>query len=142
MRTWTGDGDVDGVIYADLAFSKSGGESDGYTNYGWDAVTNLNSYEFTGDKYDGDFGTNYVISASSSSGNDRFYVMSLVTIGTYTNWYENLSSDYYDYWTVDGSDNNFGAGKEDTENWFIPWASGSGRRWREYRHVVWCSHLL
>ena len=75
-----GDGTPDGVIYADLAHSKSGQLGDLNGVYSYISKTNLKEYIVSKDTYkknDG-FGTKPIISLKSGSiGNSRFYVMAL-----------------------------------------------------------------
>ena len=80
-----GDGEVDGVIYADLAHSQSGdwGSVNNEQNanlgaYSYTAQTNLKKYTISENKYSGNFGEKEIITLKSrSSGNARFYVMAL-----------------------------------------------------------------
>ena len=108
-----GNGTVDGVIYADLAFSKSGqwygnanANDDTSRNYGkftYTKQTNLKEYIINENKYEGYFGKKEVLKLKpNSTGNPRFYVMSLedfnigsfgednVLPGTYY-WYKNAN---------------------------------------------------
>ena len=93
------DGIVDGVIYADLAHSKSGhwgpyigGIYNG--QYSYTAKTNLKGYDVSNNKYNGDFGEKEIVTLKSgSTGNARFYVMALedFTTSNYSMffWYNN-----------------------------------------------------
>ena len=81
-----GDGIVDGVIYADLAVGGSGQWS-GKTYTIPIKSTTFKKYYISQENYTGDFGTNPVISALNSDGEDRFYVMTLKDYGKYQ-WYD------------------------------------------------------
>ena len=113
----TGDGTVDGVIYADLAVGGSGvWGSNGYGKYEIPKETNLKQYYIEEENYPGVFGTGKVIAQMEGTTgiNDRFYVMALedITIETIFCWY-NAASGKLDK-TVDSSTYDFGAGKENT----------------------------
>lgn len=125
-----GDGTEDGVIYADLAFSKSGtwnpaGNTGTYATKGgawsYSAKSNLKEYVISEETYNGAFGTKPVLKASSTEGTDRFYVMALsdVNPGTYYRWYEAAYdsgiSDYTNY------SYEFGKGKTNTHNMITAW---------------------
>ena len=78
-----GDGTVDGVIYADLAKSVTGtwyiaGDyGDNSYDYSYTAQNNLKKYTISQESYTGNFGTKPVIKATTTEGNDRFYLMAL-----------------------------------------------------------------
>ena len=133
-----GDGTVDGVIFADLAFSKSGtwntyDTSDStYNNrgtYSYSAQTNLKQYYISQESYEGKFGTAAVISpVSGTTGNDRFYVMALsnFTTSSYSTWYwyySAYSTKISDYSTI--TSQNFGSGKQNTANMISKWNSSA-----------------
>ena len=110
-----GNGTVDGVIYADLAFSK---EATYWYGYSYEAVAaeDLKDYYISG-TYDGDFneeGEPKEVLTATGDGEDRFYVMALedVTTADYTTfyWYYNA------YGNMDASDTSteFGTGKTNT----------------------------
>ena len=92
-----GNGTVDGVIYADLAFSKSGKYGKGIIySYSYEAKSNLKEYLVSSQKYNGDFGEKEIVTVKeNSTGNQRFYVMALEDFKasyrkTFT-WYQNSS---------------------------------------------------
>ena len=74
-----GDGEADGVIYADLAQSSEAEAQ--YTNsngvYSYTAKTNLNEYTISQNKHSGKFGEKEIIKLKKDKGNPRFYVMAL-----------------------------------------------------------------
>ena len=136
-----GDGTVDGVIYADLAFSQSGdwynkdiNWGQGYGTYSYTAQTNLKEYTISKNKYkrnDG-FGEKEIITLKpNSSGNKRFYVMSLTnfTTGSYTegsgysegsySWYKNAESKMPD--PVKDTSTDFGTGYTNTGTMIRIW---------------------
>ena len=123
-----GDGTVDGLIFADLAFAGSGTwGSELKTGFSYSAVTSgLKSYYISKESYsDSIWGTHVVISpVSGTSGTDRFYIMSLTDFD---------SSDHYWYYSANMSDYSsytsfaFGKGKENTTKMITKWnASGYG----------------
>ena len=132
-----GDGTVDGVIYADLAKSVTGcwviGTSYGniYCNYSYTAQSNLKKYTILQKSYTGDFGTKPVIKATTTEGNDRFYVMALKDValdGTstaernsvYWNWYYNAYGNLDSSMNTEGT-NDFGEGKSKTQTMITKW---------------------
>ena len=81
-----GNGTVDGIIYADLAYDKSGDWYNSVTNdgkyfgtYSYDAKTNLNEYVVSSKTYkvNEGFGENKIIKIKKNKNNPRFYVMAL-----------------------------------------------------------------
>ncbi len=126
-----GDGAVDGVIFADLAFSKSGtwntyNTSDStyntYGAYSYSAKSNLKDYYISQSSYSGKFDTKPVISpVRGTTGNDRFYIMALdnFTTSSYSYWYWYKSGDISDYATI--TSGNFGTGKQNTANMITAW---------------------
>ena len=123
-----GDGTVDGVIFADLAFDNSGQWSDSWGSWSYTAQTDLKDYYVSQESYTDKFGTKPVISpVSGTTGNDRFYVMALSDIdgkqnGTYYDWYNaaygkatNILS------AVSNSTNDFGSGKSNTKTVMTAW---------------------
>ena len=92
-----GNGTVDGVIYADLAVGGSGTaweDRDG--TYTIPTSGNFKKYKVTQESYAGSFGTGKVIAPvdpSSSSGNERFYVIALGNVGSgiYVFWNSSTS---------------------------------------------------
>ena len=116
-----GEGTPDGVIYADLAISKSGQWGDANGVYAYDAITDTKDYIISETDYTGTFGTKPVISAvPESDGEERFYVMALTDMN---------SNDYYwygnayisDYSTVTSVD--FGTGEANTATMIEKWNS-------------------
>ena len=123
-----GNGTVDGVIFADLAFSKSGewGNTYGFGTYSYSANSDLKQYYVSQKSYTDDFGTAEVIApVSETSGNDRFYVMALDDVGKYYDWY------YSARYSISNIDNNnkkltsidFGTGKTNTTTMILKWNS-------------------
>ena len=133
-----GDGNADGVIYADLAHSKSGnflhefnsGFSRERIEYSYEAKDNLKEYIISKKNSEiTTFGANKVIKLKSGSiGNSRFYVMALEDfttgsmigdkVGKYY-WYYNA----YDKMSTYETDTsvNFGTGYENTGNMIRIW---------------------
>ncbi len=133
-----GDGEVDGIIFADLAFSKSGtwntyNTSDSALNekgtYSYSAVSNLKNYTISEDKYNGKFGEAEIISVvKGSTGNDRFYIMALenFTTSSYSTWYWYYSAGstgFSDYADITSGD--FGTGKQNTATMISKWNSSA-----------------
>ena len=135
-----GDGEADGIIYADLAHSKSGdfynekvNWGQGYGTYSYEVQTNLNEYTVSNNTYkknDG-FGENKIIKLKKDKNNPRFYVMALedfrtgsfevgnsqgYTEGTYY-WYKEANGDMDPLITL----NDFGQGKENTRKMIAKW---------------------
>ena len=112
------DGAVDGVIYADLVFDKSGqwGSNENGT-YTINKVTDVKDYYISKTNYEGIFGTKDVLTAIGQ-GDNRFYVMALSDISTseYT-WYESKGSDGKEVVTS----GDFGKGKENTATMIAAW---------------------
>ena len=130
-----GDGEVDGVIYADLAFSRSGkwgpynnGQYADDGEFSYTSLENLKEYTLSKKKYDDKFGEKEVISLKSGTmGNSRFYVIALKDFKAPNNepirWYKNA----YKYpdglmttWQTDTSA-NFGSGYTNTGNMIEIW---------------------
>ena len=113
-----GNGTVDGVIYADLAFDKSG-EWSADDLYTINKETDLKDYYVSKANYEGDFGTKDVLT-SIGEGNDRFYVMALsdISTSTYTLYNSKLDDEISNI-----SSTNFGTGKTNTANWIEIWNS-------------------
>lgn len=134
-----GDGTVDGVIFADLAFSKSGTWNTCNTSksayntrgtYSYSAQSNLKQYYVSQESYTGKFGTAAVLSpVSGTTGNDRFYVMALSDFTTFSSyyawyWYKSAySTTISDYSTITSQD--FGSGKQNTANMISKWNSSA-----------------
>ena len=116
-----GDGTVDGVIYADLAFSK---EANYWYGYSYEAIAeeDLKDYYVSKTNYEGDFGTKDVLTPTGD-GEDRFYVMALENFteaGNYYCWYDAAydegMSDYATYTST-----AFGTGKANTTAMITKW---------------------
>ena len=124
-----GDGTVDGVIFADLAFSKSGTwNNDSWSSWSYTAQTGLKDYYVSQESYTDKYGTKPVISpVSSTTGNDRFYVMALTDIdgkqnGTYYDWYNAAYGKATNILSgVSTSANDFGSGKSNTKTVMTAW---------------------
>ena len=118
-----GDGNVDGVIFADLAFSNSGtwGSDSSYGTWSYSASTNLKQYYISQESYTDDFGTAEVIApVSGTSGNDRFYVVALDDVdSSYHYWYYSAYGKISNYNTITSQD--FGSGKQNTSNMISAW---------------------
>ncbi len=121
-----GDDTPDGIIFADLAFSKNGTwGSNSNGTYSYSAVSSLKDYTISENKYNGAFGEAEIISvANGSVGNDRFYIMALedFTTSSYSMWcwyYSAYSPGISDYATITSVD--FGTGKQNTANMITAW---------------------
>lgn len=121
----TGDGTVDGVIYADLAVGGSGvWNGDSLSNYSYEAETGLKEYCIINEEYtDEHFGTGKVIAPIDKDSNkkDRFYVMALddVNPGTRYCWYDAAYGKLEK--TVATNYNDFGEGRTNTEYVMNKW---------------------
>lgn len=121
-----GDGTVDGVIFADLAFSKSGtwNINNAFSSYSYSSVSDLKQYYVSQESYEGDFGTSVVLSPiNGTTGNDRFYVMAVANIGKSWEsyyWYYSARSTQVKDWNIITS-KDFGAGKSNTTNMISAW---------------------
>ena len=119
----TGDGTVDGVIYADLAVGGSGvWNGDSTSNYSYEAETGLKEYYIIKEEYTDDFGTGKVIAPKKgTSGKDRFYVMALDDINPETRycWYDAAYGKLDK--TVATNYNDFGEGRTNTEYVMEKW---------------------
>ena len=128
-----GNGTVDGVIFADLAFSKSGTwNNNSWSSWSYTAQTGLKDYYVSQESYTGSFGTAAVISpVSGTTGNDRFYVMALSDIdgkqnGTYYGWYNDAYGNATKILsTVSTLTNDFGSGKSNTNTVMSAWNNGT-----------------
>ena len=122
------DGNVDGIIFADLAFGKSGQWGYDSGKYSYSAVTSgLKTYNISQLYNDSIWGTHAVISpASGTNGTDRFYIMTLTdyeSTGCY--WYKSAFGKMSDYSSYTST--AFGKGKENTTKMITKWnASGYG----------------
>ena len=105
------DGTVDGVIFADLAFSKNGTWGSNSFSYSYTAIdsANLKEYYISQTSYADDFGTHEVVSpVSGTSGSDRFYIMTLD---------DSISGQLYKSGSNSSSTSiDFGSGKQNTSN--------------------------
>ena len=115
-----GDGTVDGVIFADLAFGKSGEWNNSNGAYSYTAQNNLKQYYVSQISYTGKFDTKPVISpVSGTTGNDRFYVMALSDISTDVyDFHQGLAQKYSLDTVVSAvgeTENDFGSGKGNSE---------------------------
>ena len=126
-----GNGTVDGIIYADLAFSKSGtwnpnGNSsyDSYGTYSYTKQSNLKKYKVEGtDSIDG-FGSKGIVKPNGGSGNERFYVMALDDVdSSYHCWWDDAYGNMRDYASTTSVD--FGRGEQNTTNMRAKWNSGA-----------------
>ena len=122
-----GNGTVDGIIYADMAFTKSGQWGYSAETYSYTKRSNLKKYKVEG-TYSGKFGNNKgIVKPNGGSGNERFYVMALNDVDSKTHcWYYSAynykMSDYATYTSV-----NFGTGEQNTSKMITKWnASGYG----------------
>ena len=120
-----GNGTPDGVIYADLAVSKSGQWTDSDGTYSYTAKTNTKDYYISQTNYEGPFGTKDVLTAIDGEEEDRFYVMALEDFNTGTRycWYDAAYGNMDDYATATSLD--FGTGKANTEAMIAKWNSSS-----------------
>ena len=120
-----GNGTPDGVIYADLAVSKSGQWTSGAGTYSYTAKTNTKDYYISQTNYEGPFGTKDVLTAIDGEGEDRFYVMALEDFNTGTSycWYDAAYGNMDDYATATSLD--FGTGKANTEAMIAKWNSSA-----------------
>lgn len=131
-----GDGTVDGIIFADLAFDGSGTwNPSGYSwaalygNYSYSAVSasSLKDYYVSQESYINALGkTAKVISPiKGTSGKDRFYVMALTNTNSFScRWYNSAcTTKISDYSTI--TSENFGTGKANTETMISKWNSSA-----------------
>ena len=148
-----GDGNVDGVIYADLAHpSRTGAAWVGYS-YSYSAEDDLKEYTVSETNSPvTTFGTNKIITLKpGSTGNSRFYVMALSDFreGAYQDkyyWYKNA----YDTSTgigrmpnpVKDTSTEFGTGYENTKTMIRIWNNnGESEGWTtgatQYEYDIW-----
>lgn len=121
-----GDGTVDGVIYADLAFSVSDRWGGSYGAFSYTAQPGLKEYVVTKATYnDGHFGDAPVIAPKSgTSENDRFYVMALSDVSS-SSYYWDYNYDY-DYNSKNyGTELTFGTGRSNTKKMVEYWDNHS-----------------
>ncbi len=119
----TGDGTVDGVIYADLAIGGSGAWVNTNGSYTINKTTNLKNYYIIQESYSGIFGAKPVIALKGNitGKNDRFYVMALNNVAGDTNYFYKNG---YGNMTVETS-TNFGTGKQNTATMMERWNHAS-----------------
>ncbi len=122
-----GDGTPEGIIFADLAESKSGafGNSADWGVYSYSAASNLKDYTISENKYNGKFGEAEIISVvNGSTGNNRFYIMALedFTTSSYSTWswyYSAYSAKISSYFYI--TSKGFGFGKSNTAVMISEW---------------------
>ena len=115
-----GNGTVDGIIFADLAFDESGTSFSNVT-YSYTKSSNLKEYYVSKTATD-DFGEQEVISlVDGTTGNDRFYVMALDDIDEgLHDWYAGASYSYT-IKNISLTSVEFGSGKQNTANMINAW---------------------
>ena len=119
-----GNGSVDGIIYADLAIGGSGQWTDSDGTYTIPKGSNFREYTESGTHTESGFGSKGVIKATSTSGNERFYVMALSNVDTNTHyWYYSAYGNMSDYAST--TSGNFGAGEKNTETMITKWNSNA-----------------
>ena len=131
-----GDGTVDGVIFADLAFSKKGQWTNSRGVYSYSAKTNLKQYYVSQESYtDSTYGSKAVISpVSGTTGNDRFYVMTLGTVAK-GYWYYNAKDNATAIISATGEgDNDFGTGKSKTNTVMTAWKN---KKYNQNSNDIW-----
>ena len=120
-----GDGEVDGIIYADLAVGGSGTwNSSSNGAYTIQKVTTvLKDYYISEKGYKGKFGTKDVLT-SKGTGKDRFYVMALEDFnpGTRYCWYDAAYGKLDNL--VENDFNDLGQGKTNTTTMIAEWNKG------------------
>ena len=160
-----GDGNADGVIYADLGanieYPQSGqwGNSNGTYTYN-KAIGELNEYTISKEKYTGEkakFGEKEIIKLKKDKDNPRFYVMALTDFTTeaYTDpndsnnnypayttyyWYKNANNKMPS--TVKDTSPNFGTGYDNTGTMIRIWDNnGDEKDWvpgaTQYKRDIW-----
>ena len=119
-----GNGSVDGVIYADLAIGGSGRWGDSGGTYTIPKGSNFRDYTESGTHTANGFGTKGVIKATSTSGNERFYVMALSDVdSSYHCWYDDAYGNMSDY--ASATSVEFGTGEKNTQTMITKWNSGA-----------------
>ena len=119
-----GNGTVDGVIYADLAIGGSGQWTDSDGTYTIPKGSNFREYTESGSYTANGFGTKGVIKATSTSGNERFYVMALSDVDSSTHcWYNRAYGNMSDYASTTSGD--FGTGEKNTQTMISKWNSSA-----------------
>lgn len=119
-----GDGQADGIIYADLAVGKEGQYKNENGIYTVPTETNLKEYYIESENVAGGIKTitaNLIAPVEGTTGNDRFYIMSLEDFDSSTYyWYQNAirySTEGYEIATS----TSFGTGKSNTANMIEYW---------------------
>ena len=143
-----GDGNVDGVIYADLAHPSRTGASWKSNSYSYEAEDDLKEYTVSETNSPiTTFGTNKIITLKpGSTGNSRFYVMAL------NDFREGAYQDKYYYWyknayekmpsTVKDTSTDFGTGYDNTGKMIRIWNNnGNEEGWTtgatQYEYDIW-----
>lgn len=119
-----GDGEVEGIIYADLAIGNTGDGQWTNENGNYTILTeeNVKDYYISNTNYNGPFGGKPVLSPTGDEADkaDRFYVMALSDIDANTHyWYYNANGEMNDYATMTSGD--FGSGRTNTEKMIAKW---------------------
>ena len=121
-----GDGEADGIIFADLAVGGSGQWKDSDGNYSYEAKTGLKEYYVEEENYDGEakfgsVGGKLIAPVEGTSGEDRFYIMALEDInpGTGYCWYDAAYGAMSDY--AETTSQDFETGKTNTETMLTKW---------------------
>ena len=116
-----GDGEVDGVIFVDLAVGGSGQWKHNWGKYEITTENGFKNYYIIKENYTDDFGTGKVIAPlEGTSGNNRFYVMTLEDFGSRSYyWYYNATFDKN--YNKSPTLQDFGTGKENTERMITNW---------------------
>ena len=125
-----GDGNVDGVIYADLAVGGSGKwNNNSDSTYSYNSIdSGLKEYVISQEKFDTDTfktGKPVITPKEGTTGIDRFYVMALKDIDSNSNymWYANAEGKITDYSSI--TKTGFGEGKKNTQNMIDKWNAGT-----------------
>ena len=129
-----GNGTPDGIIFADHLTGNTGdGEwtnSDGEYSVPRISSNELKSYTITNEAYNGIFGTKPVVAYDgTSTGSDRFYVLSLTNLNSddRNTWYNSAYGNMNDYETYTSTD--FGSGLDNTNKMISKWNnSGYGEK--------------
>ena len=124
-----GDGNVDGVIYADLAVGGSGRwNNNSDSTYSFDSVSSgLKEYVISQEIFSTDTfktGKSVIKPKEGTSGIDRFYIMALSNIDSSSYiWYGNAEGNILDYASITKTE--FGEGKNNTQNIIGKWNAGT-----------------
>ena len=124
-----GDGNVDGVIYADLAVGGSGRwNNNSDSTYSFDSVSSgLKEYVISQETFSTDTfktGKSVIKPKERTSGIDRFYIMALSDIDSSRYiWYGNAEGNILDYASITKTE--FGEGKNNTQNIIGKWNAGT-----------------